>query len=132
MTGAHSTRTLGVAAAHAGAALLHGVPHAAVPVPLAVWQVSFVTVVAVLPLAGVWLARQGRTRSGGWALLTGGLGSFGFGTHFHFLSATPDNVSAVTGGWSVPFLVTSVGVSLLAAATAAAGGRLLVADRLSG
>jgi hypothetical protein len=112
--------------AHAAVNLVHGVPHAVVPVPLSVWQNAIVVgVVLALPLGGLWLAWRERPRAGGAAILIGGLGSAVFGTYYHFLSATPDNVANVTGAWSLPFLLTSVGISLLALATSGAGAWLL-------
>lgn len=118
----------GVVLAHAAVNVAHGVPHAAVPVPLAPWQQAVVAVVVLAtPLVGLWLAWRGRRHVAGGTILVGGLGSAAFGTYFHFLSATPDNVANVTGPWSLPFLGTSVGISLLAVATAAVGGWLLVA-----
>ena len=118
--------------AHAAINLVHGLPHAVVPVPLTVWQNAVVVgVVLALPLAGLWLYSRGERRRGAWAILLGGLGSAVFGTYYHFFSATPDNVANVTGDWSMPFLLTSVGISLLAVATAAGGWWLLGATSRS-
>ena len=125
--------TAGVVLAHALVNLVHGLPHAAVPVPLAAWQNLVVAlVVLALPLAGLWLVWRGDRRVGGVAILLGGLGSAVFGTYYHFISATPDNVANVTGTWSLPFLLTSAGISGLAVATAGVGAWLLVAERPSG
>lgn len=123
----------GIVLAHVGVNLAHGLPHGAVPVPLADWQNLFVVVVVVgAPLAGLWMIRRERVRVGAAALLAGGLGSVLFGTYYHFFSATPDNVANVTGAWALPFLLTAVGISLLAVATAAAGWWLLRADARDG
>lgn len=121
-----------VVLAHAAVNAGHGLPHVAVPIPLAVWQGAVVVVVITLPLAGLLLAWRGHERAGGAAILVGGVGSALFGTYYHFLSATPDNVANVTGAWSLPFLLTSVGISLLAVATAVAGGWLLRVARAEG
>lgn len=118
---------IGLVAAHAIVNGLHGLPHAVVPVPLEPWKEAFVgIVIGALPIAGAVLLWVGRRHSGGSLILVGGLASAAFGTYYHFLSVTPDNVARVTGAWSLPFLLTAVGISLLAVATASAGGWLLL------
>ncbi len=124
--GTHLRLDAVVVVLHALVNLVHGIPHVVVPVPLAPWQGVFIgTIVFATPLAGLWLAWRGRQRVGGMAVLLGGLGSFVFATYHHFFSETPDNVAAVTGPWSLPFSMTAVGISLLALATAVAGGWLV-------
>lgn len=115
---------------HSIANVVHGIPHVVIPVPLASWQGVFIgAIVFATPLAGLWLAWRGRQWAGGVAVLVGGLGSFAFGTYFHFFSETVDNVAAVDGPWSLPFSLTAAAISLLALATAVAGGWLLLVDR---
>lgn len=128
MTAGSDERLLaGVVLAHTAVNLVHGLPHAAVPVPLAVRQNAVVAVVVLaLPLAGLWLVRRGKRVSGGVAILAGGVGSAVFGTYYHFLSATSDNVANVTGAWSLPFSLSAVAISLLAVGTAAVAGWVLV------
>lgn len=105
----------------------HGVPHVAVPVPLLPWQGAFVGAVAgAAPFVGLALVWWDRSRLGGAAMALGGAGSLVFATYYHFRSTTPDNVANVTGQWSLPFLATSVGISVLAAATAVVGVWLLL------
>lgn len=122
----------GIVFAHVVVNLVHGLPHADVPIALAPWQNLVVVVVIALPLVGLWLVRRGRIDVGGAAILAGGLGAAVFGTYYHFFSATPDNVARVTGPWSTYFLFTSVAISLLALATALVGGWLLASGRPSG
>ncbi len=116
----------GIVIAHASVNALHGLPHLSVPVPLAAWQELFIAlVILVMPVAGLVLVARSRIRAGGLAVLLGGAGSAVFGTYFHFFSATPDNVARVTGPWASVFFLTAVGISVLAVATAVAGGWLL-------
>lgn len=118
---------IGLVTAHAVVNGLHGVPHAVVPVPLAPWQEAVVGIaIGAVPIAGAVLLWLGRHRIGASMILLGGLASAAFGTYYHFLSATPDNVARVTGAWSLPFLLTALGVSLLAVATVGAAGWLLL------
>lgn len=117
----------GLVLAHAAVTLRHGVPHAMVPVPVTDWQsADGVLVVLALPLAGLGLAWRGRTRAGGAAVLAGGAGPALFGSHYHVVAAMPDHVSNVASAWSVRFGLTAGGLSLLAVATAVAGGWLVV------
>lgn len=120
----------GIVLAHLLVNLVHGLPHADVPIELALWQNVFVVVVVLaVPLGGLCLAWRGRERAGGAAILVGGLGSALFGTYYHFFSATPDNVANVSGPWSGFFLATSVGISVLAVATVLVGAWLLAEAR---
>jgi hypothetical protein len=112
---------------NAAVTIAHGVPHLAVPVPLAPWQDAVVVLVVGMPLVGLALLSDGRVRLGGLAVLLGGVGAAAFGTYFHFVASTPDHVASVTGSLSVPFLVTAVAISVAAVATAAVGAWLLVA-----
>lgn len=116
----------GIVIAHAAVNALHGLPHVSVPVPLAPWQELFIAVVILMmPIGGLVFVAEGRIRAGGLAVFLGGTGSAVFGTYFHFFSATPDNVAQVTGPWAGVFYLTAMGISLLAVATAVAGGWLL-------
>lgn len=130
MTGRPGWRLVAaVVLANATVNLVHGLPHAAVPIQLSTWQSTVVAVVILgLPLAGLGLVWQGRGAPGAAAILVGGAGSAVFATYYHFFSATPDDVANVTGTWSLPFLLTALGISVLAVATAGVGGWLLFAD----
>ncbi len=115
-------------AGHLLVAMAHGVPHGLAPVPLATWQTAFVAVAVVAgPPVGLWLAWRGYRRGGGGLVAATGLASFLFGTYYHFLSATPDNVARLEGAWGSPFLLTAVGISAFALAVAVTGA-LLVRD----
>jgi hypothetical protein len=128
MTARSGTRLLAaVVFGHTAVALVHGLPHLAIPVGLAAWQIAFVAVVVIaLPFCGLGPVYRGRVRLGGAAVLAGGVGSAAFGTYCHFVATTPDHVSSVTGARSAPFSVTAVAISLFALATAGLGAWLLV------
>jgi hypothetical protein len=109
-------------AVHLVLSLAHGVPHEVAPVPLATWQTAFVAVVVVAgPPVGLWFAWRGYSRLGGGLLAATGAASFLFGTYFHFVSDTADNVARVDGAWANPFLVTAVLLSVAALAVTVAG-----------
>lgn len=114
---------------HLAVAIAHGVPHGVAPVPIATWQTAFVAVVVIAgPPVGLWFAWRGYRRGGGVLVALSGTASFLFGTYFHFVSATPDNVARVGGTWSIPFLGTAVLVSLAAVGVALSGLFLLQED----
>lgn len=91
------------------AGLAHGLPHVAVPVPLADWQAAYVLLSSVLgPLAALALVWRGRVRAGGALLAASMAAAFAFGLSHHFLLANPDNVAAVPAGvWQRPFQATA-------------------------
>ena len=124
-------RMLGLAAAAVGLHLVvsvaHGLPHGLAPVPLRAWQNAFVAVIVISgPPVGLWLAWRGYRQAGGGLVAVTGLGSFVFGTYFHFVSDTPDNVARVSGGWANPFLLTAVLISVAALAVVVSGVLLIV------
>ncbi|WP_227375427.1 hypothetical protein [Haladaptatus halobius] len=112
------TGKLTVAAVALGAYLLvnlaHGVPHAAVPVPLMPFQSAFVVGVATIaPVVGFVLLWRGRERLGSAVFVASMAASLAFGVYFHFLVPNPDNVHSVGGSWREPFFLTA---ALVAAA----------------
>lgn len=125
------TRQLRVAALavglHAAASAAHGVPHAAVPVPLAPWQWAFVYGVIVLaPLVALGLLRRGKVEVGGTLLAVSMAASLLFGVYFHFVAPTPDHVGAVPAGpWRGPFRVTALVAAIVDAVGVFVGVRLM-------
>lgn len=112
---------------HLAVNLAHGLPHGLAPVPLQAWQNAFVAAVVVAgPPVGLWVAWRGYRRVGGGLVAVTGLGSFLFGTYFHFFSDSPDNVTRVGGAWATPFLVTAVLISVAALGVVVTGAMLLV------
>jgi hypothetical protein len=121
-TGRGHRWTAAVVAVHLVLALAHGLPHEVAPVPLATWQTAFVAVVVFAgPPVGLWFAWRGYGLLGGGLLAATGAASFLFGTYFHFVSDTADNVARVDGAWGGPFLVTAVLLSVAALAVTVAG-----------
>lgn len=123
-------RRLTVAGVVLGAYLLanlaHGVPHAAVPVPLTPFQTAFVVlVVTVAPVAGFVLAWRGAERVGWIVFSLSMAASFAFGVYHHFLVPNPDNVRSVGGSWHSPFLVTAVLVAVAGFGGIVAGARFV-------
>lgn len=116
---------------HLLVSLGHGVPHAAIPVPLTPAQQAFVWVVIVLgPVAGFALAWYGRVTVGAALYAATMLGAFVFGVYHHFLVANPDNVAAVPAGlWHGPFVWTAVLVTISEAAGVVVGVWLWSAAR---
>lgn len=121
-------RVAGVALAlHLVANLAHGVPHGAIPVPLAAWQWAFVSSVVFLgPVVGFELLRRGREVAGT-SLFAGAMAaSLAFGLYFHFGPPNPDHVHAVAGvPWGGLFRSTATLVAVVDAVGALVGVWLL-------
>lgn len=89
----------GAVAAHLVVTLVHGWPHATIPVPIPPWQKLFVAVVLVIaPVAGFLAVARARPRLGGWLLLCSGLGALAVEGVCHFVVPNPDHVAAVDHG----------------------------------
>lgn len=99
-----------VVALHAAVNAGHGIPHAAIPVPLAAWQWAFVVaVVGVAPPVSVWALWRGRRKLGAVLLAVSMAASLAFGLYFHFVAPTNDHVAAIPAGpWQVPFRATAL------------------------
>ncbi|WP_227352717.1 hypothetical protein [Haladaptatus salinisoli] len=127
------TRKRTVAAVALGAYLLanlaHGVPHAAVPVPLTPFQSAFVAAVTLAPIVGFVLLLRGSERLGSAVFVVSMAASLAFGVYFHFLVPNPDSVRAVSGPWSGPFFLTAALVAAAGAAGVVAGAWPLNGER---
>jgi hypothetical protein len=101
-------------AVHLVVSLAHGIPHAAIPVPLTPAQWTFVGVVITLgPIVGFALAWRGRVEVGAALYALAMLGAFAFGVYHHFLIPNPDHTTAVPAGpWRIPFIWTAVLVAI--------------------
>lgn len=122
-------RAAGVAVGlHIVSNLAHGVPHAMIPVPLAVWQPAFVYgVVFFVPLVALWLVWRGRRTVGATLLAISMAASLAFGAYFHYVAVTPDRVDAVPAGpWRSPFRVTALSVALTEAVGVIVGAWLAI------
>ncbi|UPV74281.1 hypothetical protein M0R89_17305 [Halorussus limi] len=108
---------------HLAANAAHGVPHAAIPVPLAAWQRAFVFgVVALAPLVALGFLWRGQSRAGAGLLAVSMAASLAFGLYFHFGAPNPDHVDAVRAGpWRSPFRTTAVLVAAIDAVGALVG-----------
>jgi hypothetical protein len=95
---------------HLVANAAHGVPHTAIPVPLAPWQWAFVFGGIVLaPVAAFALLRRGRARAGASLFAVSMAASLAFGAYFHYATPNPDHVNAVPAGpWRGPFRATAL------------------------
>lgn len=116
---------------HAVASAAHGVPHAAIPVPLAAWQWAFVFgVVVFAPLAALGLLWRGATTVGAALLAASMAASLAFGVYFHFAVPNPDHVHAVRAGpWRSSFRATALAVALADAAGVVVGVGLASGSR---
>ena len=102
----HALRRLGLAiiVLHAIVTVVHAAAHSALQILMLPWQNFFIfTVIVALPIiAGILLAR--RSRAGFLTLFLSMLGSFIFGSYYHFILPGPDNVaSLLPHSWTVPF-----------------------------
>jgi hypothetical protein len=112
---------------HLVASVAPGVPQAAIPVPLAAWQRTFVLVVVLLgPMAGFELLRRGRGVTGATLFAGTMAASLAFGLYFHFGPPNPDDVHAVAGkGLGRAFRTTATLVAVVDAIGALVGVWLL-------
>lgn len=94
---------------HTGVALLHGVAHLMLGVPLSPAQHLFVWLVVVLaPLFAAGLLWRGFRRQGG-ALLTGAMmGALLFGLYHHFMAPGSDHIGGIpSNDWGIGFAFTA-------------------------
>lgn len=107
---------------HAGVALLHGVAHVMLDVPLSAAQHLFVWLVVVLaPLVAGGLLWRGFQRGGGGLLTVSMTGALLFGLYHHFmvpgsdhLGGIPDNDWGILFVFSAELLALSEGLGVLA------------------
>ncbi|NHN58904.1 MULTISPECIES: hypothetical protein [Halorussus] len=114
---------------HTAASAAHGVPHAAIPVPLSRWQWAFVYGVIVLaPLVALGLLWRGQEATGATALAVSMAASLVFGVYFHFVAPNPDHVGAISAGpWRGPFRMTALSAAVTDALGVLVGAWLVTA-----
>jgi hypothetical protein len=101
--------SLAIIVAHLGISTIHGLAHQGAMVALTTFGSVYVLVVITLaPLVAGGLLFTRWARIGALLLALSMLGSFAFGGWYHFLSATNDNVSQVSGPWRSTFLWTAI------------------------
>lgn len=117
-------RLVGLAlVAHLLVSLAHGVPHIALPIPLATWlDVVIALTVAGLPVAGFLLLWRGPSRAGAALFTLSVAAALLIGVLLHVVVPGPDNVATVPDGpWRLPFRLTAVGVAAVDGVATAAG-----------
>ena len=94
--------------------IFHGQAHQGAMVALTTFgNVYVIVVITVAPLvAAVLLFTRGR-KFGALLLALSMFGSFIFGSWYHFLSSTNDNVTQVHGAWHSTFLWTAIALPLI-------------------
>lgn len=122
---------VGLILAHALVSGLHGLAHAALPVPLAAWQQLFVLLVPTLaPFVALYTLRRGHERAGAALLALSMAAALFFGLSFHYLLPNPDNVAAVPARfWGTGFTLTAAAIAVSELAGAAVGVRLWLRAR---
>ena len=90
--------------------LVHGAAHMRLKVELSTWAKIYVLcVVGIGPIAGFFLLRSSRQRTGAAILFTTMLGALLFGLWNHFIAHGPDHVMHLeAGAWRLPFQATAV------------------------
>ena len=86
-------------AIHLAIAVWHGSAHAELGVGLSTWQNLFVDVVVVLaPLVAIGLLWTRYVGLGLWIFLVAMCGSLLFGTYYHYVYISPDNIEHLPAG----------------------------------
>lgn len=109
----------GAVSVHLVVAVIHGIAHASIPVPILDWQA--VTATALLfaaPVTGIGLFLRGRRLTGARILLVAGSSALAFEGLAHFVVRNPDHVATVDAGRAL--FASTAGLSV-------AGDLLLVA-----
>ncbi len=108
------THVVWIVWAHFIIASAHGLTHLSLPVPLAQWQIGYVTLlVIVAPFVGLWVMRKKDRRIGAGIVAVSMLLSLVFGGLFHFVLDNPDNINTLPHShWTVPFVGTAMMVYL--------------------
>ncbi|MGH9774316.1 MAG: hypothetical protein ACRD50_05150 [Candidatus Acidiferrales bacterium] len=116
---------------HLGVSAVHGAAHAKLHVTLNDFQRIFVLVVDIAaPILAMILLWTKWRALGAWLLFFSMSGAFLFGVYFHFIFASPDNVSKLAAlDGKISFQVTAVLLSILEAAGAGLGVQALRAIR---
>jgi cytochrome bd-type quinol oxidase subunit 2 len=112
---------------HTVVMLVHGAAHVRLNVELPAWANIYVLcVVGIGPIAGLFLLRSSRQRTGATILFTTMLGALVFGLWKHFIAHGPDHVMHLQAGpWKFPFRATAVLLTVSEAAGAVVGFVLL-------
>jgi hypothetical protein len=114
---------------HLAAAALHGAAHGALGIPVRGTADLLVIAGAVYvgPLVALVVLSRDRATVGALCLSISMGAALIYGIAFHFVLATPDNVTSLPhGGWGVVFRATAALIAVLEALGVAAGGLLLL------
>ena len=102
-------------AVHLGVAIWHGAAHEELAVALSPAQNLFVYVVIVLaPLVAVGLLWTRHARLALWLFLTAMCASLLFGTYYHYVFVSPDNIQHLPAGSAVAHARFTLSAALLA------------------
>jgi hypothetical protein len=108
---------LTVVIAHLVLAGLHGIAHVGGGIASSVGQVTYAAAVILVSVYGIYRHYRYPGRAGAVLVVVSMAGAFVFGTYFHFLSGTEDNIrhvhSATAGRWAMPFDLSAVLLAIL-------------------
>ena len=108
--------------AHLAISTFHGRAHQGAMVMLTTFGYVYVLVVITFaPLVAGGLLFTRWAKAGALLLALSMFGSFAFGSWYHFLSATTDNVAEVHGPWSSTFFWTAIALAVVEVAGAGFG-----------
>jgi len=95
---------------HTVIVLVHGAAHMRLNIELSAWANIYVLfIVGIGPVAGLFLLRSSRQRTGAAILFTTSIGALLFGLWKHFIAHGPDHVMRLqAGAWRLPFQATAV------------------------
>ena len=112
---------------HTVVMLVHGAAHMRLNVELSSWANIYVLcIVGIGPIAGLFLLRSSRQRTGATILFTTMIGALLFGLWKHFVAHGPDHVMHLeAGAWRLPFQATAVLLALSESAGAVVAFMLL-------
>ena len=110
---------------HLIVSILHGWAHQGAMVTLTTFGNIYVgIVITLMPVVAAVFLFIRKKRIGALLLALSMLGSFVFGSWYHFLSQTNDNVTQVHGPWHSTFLWTAIALAVIELAGAIVGFRL--------
>jgi len=93
---------------------VHGAAHMRLKIGMSTWaNIYLLCIVGIGPIAGLFLLKSGRQRTGATILFTTMMSALLFGIWNHFIAHGPDHVMHVqAGAWRLPFQITAVLLAL--------------------